>query len=166
MIEVSHNPCMMDFIYVAERVPLDEKHQIEAFTGKPYTVDGAAIGGFITPGPKWCGYKDGWPIACGGMVPERPGVWRDFMLNVEGVYTEENYASITRHCRRIMNHMFKSGQAHRIECIVPEDRVLARPELERWYTAVGYTREARMVGYLANGTPAIMYSRVVLNGNG
>ena len=167
IFEVFNNPLMIDFLYVAARLPRDEVEQLEAFTGHPFTIDGAAVGAFVAQGPKWVAKVDTLPIAVGGLVPERPGVWRDFMLNVEGnAFNGQNFWRLTALCRRICRHMFKTGQAHRIECIVPESRLLARPEIARWYKAVGYSREARMPGYLANGHPAVMYSRVVPYGNG
>jgi hypothetical protein len=156
MITIEANPYLLDFLYVAARMPQDERDQIESMTGHPFEIDGAAMGAFMVNGPKWVIKKDGRPISVFGGSLERPGVWRDFMMNTAETFAAENYVTVTRMCRKAMNHMFKTGQAHRVECIVP----LARSHVFRWYKALGYKQEAVMQGYLANGYPAVLFSRV------
>ena len=81
MIKTYTDPWLIDFLKVAAALPQDEREQLEAFTGEPYSIDGCAIGNFTAPGPKWVIKSDYEPIAIGGFVQQRPGVWRDFMLN-------------------------------------------------------------------------------------
>lgn len=158
MIKV-YQPLLLDFIRIAIQMPPDERAQIEAFTGQVFDVDGAAIGNFCAPGPKWV-IKDGdEPLVVGGFAPERPGVWRDYLLTTPDAFKAHAFA-LTRICRRHMDLMFKSGQAHRLECVVPAARLSARPELEKWYKVLGYSRESTMAGYCANGADAVMFSRV------
>lgn len=159
MIKVYNNPWLIDFLKVCAAMPQDEREQLEAFTGEDYSIDSAAIGNFTVQGPKWV-VKDGdEPLAIFGAAQQRPGVWRDFMLNTPGVY-EKHAFGLTRICRRAMNAMFESGQAHRVECVVPAARIDARPELVRWYGALGYTREATLLKYCANGDDAVLFARV------
>lgn len=167
MITIYNNPTLLDFIKVCARMPEDERKQIEAFSGEHYDIDGAAIGNFMVPGPKWVAVTnpgpDYVPIAVGGFAPQRNGVWRDFMLNTPDSFLaadRKTIFSMTRHCRRIMDAMFESGQAHRLECVVPAPRLESRPELDRWYTILGYSREGRRYGYCADGSDAISYARV------
>jgi hypothetical protein len=160
MITVYNNPFLLDFIKMAIKMPEDERKQIEAFTGQPYDVDGVAIGNFMVPGPKWVFKIDEEPICVGGFSPQRPGVWRDFMLTCPQAFESANARTVTRLCRRIMDSMFKSGAAHRLECIVPASRIALRPELERWYAVLGYNKEGLRYGYCANGDDAIAYARV------
>lgn len=160
MIDVYNDPMLIDFISVAQRLPQDEIDQIEAMTGRQFEIDGVAIGAYTVQGPKWAAKIGNRALSVGGFNQERPGVWRDFMMNTPESFAPENYVQLTRHCRRIMNMMFKSGSAHRLECIVPLSRITARPELVRWYKAVGYTQEAVMQAYLANKYPAVMFSRI------
>jgi hypothetical protein len=161
MIEIRQDPYLMDFLFVAARLPQDERDQIEAFSGLPFEIDGAAIGAFMAPGPKWVAMKDGQPVSVGGFVQERRGVWRDFMMNVKGAFDDPAYASfITRHCRKILDAMFRSGQATRCECIVPLQRITDRPELVRWYKVMKYRQDAVIPAYLANGYPAVIFGRV------
>lgn len=170
MIKIFTNPFLADFIQVAARLPEDERAQIEAFTGEKYDVDGAAIGNFCVPGPKWVAkvaedeetFAVGLarPIAVGGFAPTRPGVWRDFLLNTPEAFDPKNWFALTRSCRRAMDAMFQSGQAHRLECVVPAARVQSRPELVKWYKVLGYNEEGIRYGYMANGGDAVAYSRV------
>lgn len=159
MIQVYNNPWMTDFLSVCIRMPEDERKQLEAFTGEEYNSDNAAVGNFTVPGPKWV-VKDAEmsPIAVGGFVPQRPGVYRDFLLSTPEAWGA-NWFGLTRICRRMMAAMLENG-AHRLECIVPLARVAARPELERWYDSVGYRSEGILWRYLADGTDAKIYSRV------
>ncbi len=159
MIQAYHDPLLLDFIRVCIRMPEDERAQLEAFTGEKYDVDGAAVGNYSVPGPKWV-LKDGdEPLCIGGFVPQRPGVYRDFMLTTPEAW-EKHWFPITRIARRSMNAMFQSGTAHRLECVTPAARIAARPEVLRWYSVLGYNREATLSGYCANGADAIIFSRV------
>ncbi len=158
-IEVFSDPNLLDYIIVCAKMPADERAQLEAFTGQPYDVDGAAIGNFTAPGPKWVIKADGNPIAIGGFVQQRPGVWRDFMLTTPEAW-EHHWFTVTRVARRIMDAMFKSGQAHRLECMAPANRVSSREKLAKWYKVLGYNYEGLHHGYCADGSDAVSYSRV------
>lgn len=160
MIHVYTNPTLVDFIRVCAKLPQEERRQLEQFTGHPYEVDGAAIGNFSVPGPKWVIKDDEEPLVVGGFAPERPGVWRDFMLTTPEAWAT-HWFPVTRVCRRAMDAMFASGQAHRLECVAPE----SRKRVFRWYKTLGYTREGRMRGYCANGADAILFSRVKPDGH-
>jgi hypothetical protein len=169
MIRVFTNPFLLDIVSVCVKAPDDEKAQLEALTGEPYTLDGAAVGNFISVGPKWVikhaeneyDFEAGkaTTLVVGGFNPQRPGVWRDFLLTTPEAW-ERHWFPITRICRRIMDAMFISGQAHRLECIVPAARVQSRPELARWYEVLGYHEEGVRYGYCANGSDALAFARV------
>lgn len=169
MIRVFNNPFLADFIQIASRMPEDERAQVEAMTGEPYDIDGVAVGNFMVPGPKWV-IKSGTeeqfstglatPIVVGGFAPQRPGVWRDFLLTTPEAWDKEHYFTVTRVCRRAMDAVLQSGTAHRLECVVPAARVQSRPELARWYKLLGYNEEGLRYGYCANGTDALAFSRV------
>lgn len=168
MITVFNNPFLADFIQVAANMPEDERKQLEQFTGEKYDIDGVAIGNYTAPGPKWVikvgddqeAFNLGLarPIVVGGFVPQRPGVWRDFLLTTPDAW--EHWFAVTRICRRVMDAMLISGQAHRLECIVPVSRLEKRPELEKWYKVLGYNKEGLHHGYCADGADAISFARV------
>lgn len=159
-IRVYNNPLLLDFIKVSLKIPKDEIDQLEAFTGETFDVDRAAIGGFTAPGPKWVIKLDDEPIVVGGYVPERPGVWRDFMMTTPEAWSE-HWFTVTRVCQRIMRAMFASGQAHRLECI----SLLSRTDAHRWYKSLGMRREAVLEKYCANGADAVSFVRIH-HGNG
>jgi len=155
-----YKPLLSDFIVVSMAMPEDERAQLEALTGEDFDIDGCAVGNFMVPGHKFV-LKCGDRVLCvGGFAPERPGVWRDFMLNTPEAFSPENYVGVTRTCRRIMDAMFASKQAHRLECVVPASRLESRPKLVKWYKVLGYRREALLAGYCADGSDAVLFSRV------
>lgn len=159
ILKVYNNPYLFDFIQVCAEMPEDEQKQLEAFTGQKYDIDRAAVGNYEVAGPKWVVKVDDKPICIAGFVPQRPGVWRDFMLTTPSVWTTHWFA-ITRIVRRGMNAMLESGEAHRLECITPASRLAYRPEIERWYSAIGYTKEAPLWRYCADGSDAVSFSRI------
>src|SRR5271155_4506861 len=102
MIKVYDNPLLLDFIKACINMPEDERKQLEAFTGHKYDIDGAAVGNFSVPGPKWVIKDENDDVIClGGLVPQRPGVWRDFMLSTPAAW-EQHWFIVTRVCRRII----------------------------------------------------------------
>ncbi len=155
MIETFTNPTLLDFIKVVWAMPQDERDNFEALTGQPYDVDSIAMGNFMAPGPKWVIKVDGEPISVGGFVPQRPFVFRDFMINTPEAF-EKHWFVVTRQCRRAMNAMFVSRQAHRLECISLANRKVPL----RWHKVLGYNFEATLYGYCANGADAVIFSRV------
>lgn len=155
MIQVYTNPLLLDFIKVCIRMPHNERENFEALTGEKYDVDGLAVGNFTVPGPKWVIKADDEPICVGGFVPQRPGVYRDFMINTPEAW-EKHWFAVTRIARRALDAMFISKQAHRLECISLDGREKAF----HWYRALKYTREATLKGYCANGKDAVLFSRV------
>lgn len=170
MIKIFNNPFLIDFLQVSARLPDDERAQVEAFSGEPFTIDGVAVGNFCVPGPKWVAkiadteeeFAQGTavPISVGGFALKRPGVWQDYMLNTPDAFDAKNWFTLTRSARRAMDAMFSSGQAHRLECIVPVARLQSRPELVKWYRVLGYNEEGLRYGYCANGADAMAFSRV------
>jgi hypothetical protein len=156
MIKVYNNPFLTDFIDVSFRMPEDERRQLEAFTGHEFDVDGCAVGNYTAPGLKWVFKYGDRPIIVGGFVPQRPGVWRDFLLTTPEAWEPQNWFQVTRICRRIMDAMFISGQAHRLECITHGSREKAM----NWFRVLGYEQEALLSNYCANGDDAFAFSRV------
>lgn len=154
-IEVLTDPLILDYVKICILMPDDERAQLEAFTGQPYDVDGAAMGAYTANGPKWVIRSDGQPIVAGGFVLQRPGVYRDFLLTTPEAWTDHWFA-VTRICRRIMDAMLISREAHRLECVA----LASREKSFKWYKILGYNNEGRLHGYCANGADAVIFSRV------
>jgi hypothetical protein len=159
MIQAYTNPLLLDFIRVTIDMPQNERETFEATTGEKYDVDSIAVGNFMVAGPKWVIKNGDKPLCVGGFAPLRPGVWRDFMINSPEAWSL-HWFPITRICRRMLDAMFTSGQAHRLECVTTAHRVQKHPCIERWYSAIGYEREAVLRGYCADGSDAVMFSKV------
>jgi hypothetical protein len=156
MITIEQNPLLLDYVKVAILMPEDERKQLENFTGVPFDIDGCAVGGYSAPGHKWVIRNDKRePLCVGGFVRERPGVWRDFMMTTPQAWAQHGF-QVTRICRRIMDAMLISGEAHRLECIAP----LSRQHVFKWYKILGYNKEATLHGYCADGSDAVIFSRV------
>jgi hypothetical protein len=156
VITIEQNPVLLDYIKVALQMPEDERKQLENFTGHPFDIDGCAMGNFQVQGHKWViRSESGQPLVVGGFARERPGVWRDFLLTTPAAFKAHGF-QITRICRRVMDAMFLSGEAHRIECIAPA----SREHVFRWYATLGYNKEAVLHGYCADGSDAVIFSRV------
>jgi hypothetical protein len=159
MIHVYNNPSMLDFLKIAARMPDDERKQIEAASGEPYDIDGVAVGNYCAPGPKWVIKADEVPLVVGGFVLQRRGVWQDFLLTTPEAWVD-HWFSVTRVCRRLMDAMLQSGQAHRLQCIVPVLRMEGHPKLWGWYEVLGYHKEGLHHGYYASGADAYSFARV------
>lgn len=156
MIQVCNEPTLLDFLVVCEKMPAEERSQLERFTGMEYTIDGAAVGNYTAPGPKWVfKTEDGFPLLCGGFVMQRPGVWRDFMITTPEAFGPKYWFACTRAARKIMDFMLVA-HAHRLECVAPASREAAI----KWYRIMGYTQEAPLRKYCADGSDAISFVRV------
>lgn len=168
IIRAFSNPWLTELIQVCSLMPEDERKQLEAFTGEEYSIDSAAVGNYSSPGPKWVikaaecfddfAVGKSTPLVVGGFVPQRPGVYRDWLITTPQAFEKPYAFTLTRICRRIMDAMLT--QAHRLECVVPAARLQSRPELREWYRVLGYNEEGLRYGYCANGADAVGFSRV------
>ena len=150
---------LLDAIRVALAATQDQREHFKTMTGTEWDIDGVALGGFQSVGPKWSIHIDGAPVAVGGFAQQRPGVYRDWFIFAPAAFEKANWRAVTRLCRKLMDWVLQNG-AHRLECLVPVGRVESRPQLHRWYTILGYNKEALLYGYCANGADAYCYSRV------
>lgn len=159
MIQLYNDPTLLDCVQACVNMPQDERDHVTEITGHDFTIDGAAMGAFTASGHKWVMKDEAdmtYPLMLGGFMEERPGVYRDWLITSPRVWEQCNWFRATRICRRLMDALFVSGQAHRIECITP----LARARVFPWYKILGYTQECVMQGYTASGYPAVLFSRV------
>lgn len=161
MIQVFTNPLLLDYVQVCILMPDDERKQIESLVGEPYDIDAVAVGNYMVPGPKWViKTAANVPLVVGGFKQQRPGVWRDYLLTTPDAWDKRNAFTVTRTIKRIMDSMFVSKMAHRLECLAPRARVESRPELVKWYNFLGYTQESIRYGYCADGSDAVAFARV------
>lgn len=169
LVKLFHDPWLTDIIQVCAAMPEDERAQLEAFTNEAWDLDAVVVGNYTAQGPKWvikaAETEDQFatgkakPIIIGGFIPQRPGVYRDFLLTTPEAWEKYGF-EVTRICRRVMDAVLMAPDCHRLECIVPAARVQSRPNLARWYKVLGYTQEGYHYGYCANGADAISFARV------
>jgi len=159
MVVIYDNPTLLDFVFATIQMPEGERRAFEALTGHKYDVDGIAIGNYGVTGPKWVMKNDeGKVLSVGGFALQRPGVYRDFQINSPEAFSDKaNWLPLTRFCRKAIDWMLDSKQAHRIECVTPASR---GPDVLRWYRTLGYYFEGTIYGYCANGEDALMYCKV------
>lgn len=162
MITLYNDPFLLDFVKVCIDMPPDERKQVELLSGHAFDIDSVAVGNFMLAGPKWV-IKDeaNAPLCIGGFKPQRQGVWRDYMLTTPRAWEKKYWYSVTRTCKRAMDSMFTSGQAHRLECLAPKSRMDQRPELYEWYNLMGYNCEGIRLGYCVDGSDAMAFARTL-----
>jgi hypothetical protein len=146
---------LTDLLQICFELQAGERAQWEAMTGTPYDPQQCALQLANHQGFKWTIYADGAPIAAGGFVPLRPGVWQDWMVTNPAVWAPKNWRSVTKIVKRVMDAML-DGEAHRLQCVSMADRIQAH----KWYSVLGLEAEATLHGYGANGEHAIMFRRL------
>lgn len=146
---------LTDLLQVCFELQEDEQRQWEAMTGATYDPQQCALQAANNPGLKWTIYADTTPVAAGGFIPLRPGVWQDWMLTTPVVWAPQNWRSVTRTVKRVMDAMLDS-EAHRLQCVSMADRIQAH----KWYSVLGLEAEATLHAYGANGEHALMFRRL------
>jgi hypothetical protein len=155
--QVIPNPILLDYIRIVLDMHPEQRTCFTTLTGQPYDVDAIAMGNFMIPGAKWVFHANGKPICFGGFAEQRPGVYRDYFVSTPDAFLPECYVFVTRTIRKLIYGMLRGG-AHRIECVTPAGRVT--PKLHKWYSTIGYNKEALHYGYCADGSDAVCYARV------
>lgn len=153
--EIYREPSLLDFLQVLQQCPVDERAQVEALTGEPFSPDAQAAGMVLRAGPKWVLLCDGQPVSVGGFDMVRPGVWQDWMVNTPAAFDPAHWRTVTRYARRIMDAMLETD-AHRLQCVSLASRI----DAHKWYKVLGYHFEGTMRGYCADGSDAMMFSRL------
>lgn len=139
---------------VAANLPESEKTLFKAMTGEDYEPEGFLVALADLPGEHyifWAGEK---PVAVGGFIPQRPGVYRTWFIAPEATWTDHG-AELTDACRDKIADLL-DGLAHRVETVTLADRAEARA----WYERIGLTFESTQIGYGARGEDAVMYVAV------
>lgn len=154
-------PLLLDYVYVAQRLPEDQRRQWEALSdGTPFDPERMAVSLAARIGPKWVLFlPDSTPLAIGGYDMLREGVWQDWLIGTEDAWAN-HWRAITKHCRRVMDYMLRH-EAHRLQTIALADRFMAF----KWFGALGLQLEGTLRGYGHNGEDCVIYSRVSKGGS-
>lgn len=144
---------LYDLLFILQGASNEEKMQYKAFMGIDFDYERAAHESFGFIGPKWTSCTpDGVPVAVGGFILQRRGVYRTWFAYAPGAF-EAHGREITRICAKVVAEMLESGGAHRLETLVLDSRRLAR----RWYGTIGLKFESLLPSYGANGETAALH---------
>ena len=151
------SPILQDYAYLSARMRPDEIAQFLAFSGlQAYDAEVAARSFINTDGPAYVMVgRDGLPFLIGGFQPVRAGVFDGWLAGTVAGW-EAHGMTITRICRRLLDQMLRTG-AHRVQIAALATRTAAHDWYER---GLGMRREGVLRGYSANGSDAIMFSKV------
>lgn len=137
---------LLDIVGVCTHLIPEDRVQYEAFTGRPYEIDAAAVGHWHFAGPKFTAFVDDRPIVVGGYVPVRPGVYNSWFLSTPEAWRTPGVTTITR---QIIAGMLQNG-AHRLETVC----LASRADTRRWYEKIGLRFETTLEKYGARGEDA------------
>lgn len=146
-----------DLAYLARNMRPDEIQQDLAVTGaSEYEPQQAILRMAAVAGPKIVVLADNVPVAAGGFWQVRPGVWEGWQLGTMAGW-EAHWRTITKCTRRLNDQWLARPDVHRLQLI----GLAGREKAFEWYErSLGYTREATLRAYCANGADAIMFSRI------
>lgn len=140
---------LLDLIGVCCELPADELAQDIAFRGAPEGVEDRASRLFRAPGPKWTiAPAGGRAVACGGLIPLRPGVAETWFLATPDAWVPgitELVESVK--CDALLH------EYHRIETYCLASRLHA----QKWYTRMGLHKEATLQKFCADGQDAVLF---------
>lgn len=142
---------------VIQQMPEDERVLFKAMTGDDFDAENVLVAMADLPGTHhlfWVGDK---PIAVGGFIPQRKGVFRTWFIAPDSAWTDHG-EDLTETCKSLISGMLEDGLAHRIETVTLADRAKARA----WYERIGLAFESTQRKYGSDGQDAVMY--VALSG--
>jgi hypothetical protein len=143
---------------VIQQMPEDERALFKAMTGDDFDAENVLVALADLPGSHhlfWVGEK---PIAVGGFIPQRKGVYRTWFIAPDSAWAEHGQ-ELTESCKSLISGMLEDGLAHRIETVTLADRAKARA----WYERIGLVFESTQRKYGSGGEDAVMY--VALSGD-
>ena len=142
---------------VIDKMPAEERVLFKAMTGDDFNAESVLVALADLPGTHHLFWNGETPVAVGGFIPQRKGVYRTWFIA-----PDESWATVgkelTNSCRGLVKGMIDDGLAHRIETVTLADRTKARA----WYERIGLTFESTQRGYGSGGEDAVMY--VALSG--
>lgn len=145
-----------DIAYLARNMRPDEIAQDLAMTGMAeYDPEQATLKMASVYGPKFLILVDNVPAVAGGFWQVRPGVWEGWQLGTMDGW-ERCWRSISKITRRLNDEWLARPDVHRLQLYGQA----GRDKTFEWYErSLGYTREATLRGYCANGDDAVLFSR-------
>ncbi len=137
---------------VLQQMPESEKVIFKAMTGDDFDAENVLIALADLPGTHHLFWNGETPVAVGGFIPQRKGVYRTWFIAPDESWKTCGQ-EITDKCRDLVQGMIEDGLAHRVETVTLADKVEARA----WYERIGLTFESTQRGYGSGGEDAVMY---------
>ncbi len=137
---------------VLQQMPEAEKVIFKAMTGDDFDAENVLIALADLPGTHHLFWNGETPVAVGGFIPQRKGVYRTWFIAPDESWKTCGQ-EITDKCRDLVQGMIEDGLAHRVETVTLADKVEARA----WYERIGLTFESTQRGYGSGGEDAVMY---------
>lgn len=137
---------------VLQQMPEDEKVLFKAMTGDDFDAENVLVAMADLPGTHHLFWADEKPVAVGGFIPQRKGVYRTWFIAPDSTWADHG-AELTDLCGSLVKGMLDDGLAHRIETVTLADRAKARA----WYERIGLTFESTQRKYGSSGEDAVMY---------
>lgn len=153
-LELHEGVNLADALDIAGAAPADQIRQYEAFVG-PWDAWRVAHAAAYTP-LSWTLTQEDRPLAVGGFVMVRSGVYQDWLLTTADAWAPGTWKAVTRQLRLVSDRVLQAG-AHRLQCVALADRDSARA----WYRVMRLEYEGTLRAYGLQGQDAVMYSRVV-----
>lgn len=152
------SPLLEDYCYLTKNMRPDEIEQWEAVTGSKYDSNSCALGLASIPGLKFTIIdKKGYPVCVGGFEEIRPKVFQCWMAGTMDGWAK-HWRVMTKFTRRIMDDMFESGQAQRIQIYA----LSSRTEAHRWYEkGLQCAYEGEHPYFFAGGQSAVCYAKTI-----
>lgn len=141
-----------DLVRVCRELPEDEQDLWYRMSGVKYVADNIAMTMFRCPGFHWIAHDGERPVAAGGFVKQREGVFRTWLCATELAW-DPHGRDLTRILRKGIKEIITRGIAHRVETVT----LLEKKRAWDWYPAIGLQHEATLHGYGINGEDAVVY---------
>lgn len=154
--ELTHTT-LVDCLVVGKGLPQSEIDQIEAFSGRPFSVEEIAMTLMGTGTLKWTVIETATrePLVVGGFVQVGPARWQTFFLATQRAW-DEHGVEITKHSAEMLKKVFAEHENARIETFC----LAGRQQACDWYEKIGLTYESTLKGYGAHGESAVLYTLI------
>jgi hypothetical protein len=140
---------------ILSAMPENEKKLFQVVTGEDFNAENMLVALAELPGTHHIVWNGETPVAVGGFIPQRKGVFRTWFIAPDATWATVG-REMTELCSEMLKNMLEDGLAHRIETVTLADREEARA----WYERIGLTYESTQRGYGSDGEDTVMYVAV------
>lgn len=146
-------PTLVDFLYVAHRLPPDEAELYTEMSGLRFEADRVAAQLFLDACRCWA-FVDKYdaPVALGGYTSAGDGVWKSWFM-ATGEAWHPHGIEVTDRVREIIVGMLADESVQRLETATLATRTRARA----WYERIGLSYDSTACKASASGQDIVTY---------